>query len=461
MNDLLQRLRTLPALLFGNTRPDTHGQRRLRQIGRGFFGSAAQKTTGLLVSVLTVPLAVQHLGEERYGLWMAITSLLSWLAMSDLGLSYSLSLSVADAYGRNDREAAQKSVSSAFFALTFVAVVVSVIFLIAAPWIPWNQLFKVTQPLAQAELLPALIVAFLLFTINFPLSISTRVLLAYQEFARTNAWAIGINVLTLLALVLACWLQAGLPVLIGCFSGATVVVGLFLTRWLFKKHKPWLAPGWRTFDLQHACSLVRQGLWYFASGMTWAITSQIGTLIIASHLGATSVTPYSVAQRLFSYTMLVQSMVGGLLSITYTEARAKQDYEWIRRTMHRHLWLSGTVGGILCTALYFAAPTIITLWAGEEAVPTNGVLAWTAIWNFLLGWNVPYATLLIGLGRIKAMTLVGAGASVLSVILAYLWVGPYGASGVVAASTVAVGLVIFPAAMLDANLWFRSVRVNR
>ncbi|TLD70900.1 hypothetical protein FEM03_11385 [Phragmitibacter flavus] len=458
MNQLFHRLRAVLALLVGNKDPEhSHGQRRARQIGRGFLGSAAQKTTGLLVSVLSVPLAIEHLGDERYGLWMAITSLLSWLALSDLGLSYSLSLSVATAYGRDDQKAAQQSVSSAFYALSFVALALGAVFLLVAPWIPWNSLFNVVEPLTKSELVPALMVAFILFVINFPLSIPSRVLSAYQEFATVNAFGIAINLLTLAALVIACWLQAGLPVLIGCFSGASVIVGIVLAVWLFQKHKPWLAPRWKAFDLRHATDLIRKGLWFFANSITWAMVSQIGTLIIVHELGAASVTPYSVAQRLFSYSLLLQSMVGGLLSLTYTEALAKGDHPWILKTLGRHFWLSCAASAVLCAGLYLAAPSIISVWAGPEAVPSNGVLIWMALWNFLLGLTTPFATLLFGLGRIKMMTIYSAVTAVLNLVLALFWVKTYGMVGVVAASTVAIAVINLPACIIDVRHWLKHI----
>ncbi len=40
----------------------------------------------IIINFIIIPLTVNFLGQERYGLWMAITSLLALRSFSDLGL---------------------------------------------------------------------------------------------------------------------------------------------------------------------------------------------------------------------------------------------------------------------------------------------------------------------------------------------------------------------------------------
>lgn len=106
--------------------------RRIALTSASGVGSRAIASVTLLVSL---PLTVRYLGEERYGLWMTIGSLVSVLGITDLGLGYGLIARVAEADGRQDREHAAGAVATAFLLLSAVAVGILLVAGVAYPWI--------------------------------------------------------------------------------------------------------------------------------------------------------------------------------------------------------------------------------------------------------------------------------------------------------------------------------------
>ncbi len=172
-------------------------------------------------------------------------------------------------------------------------------------------------------------------------------------------------------------------------------------------------------------------------------------MIISHFLGTAEVTPYAVAFRLFTYASLLQTILAGSLTPAYTEAFARGDSAWIRKTLFRHLWLSGITTTLICGTLYAAGPLIIRYWAGTEAIPTGSTLAWMAAWNALLGVCYPIAIMLCGLGEPKRMTVYGGLTAALNLLLSFLWVTKYGVVGVVAASTIAFLLFNVPLTVIE------------
>lgn len=75
--------------------------RRIALTSATGIGSRVIASVTMLVSL---PLTVRYLGEERYGLWMTIGSLVSILGVTDLGLGYGVINRVAEADGRDDRD---------------------------------------------------------------------------------------------------------------------------------------------------------------------------------------------------------------------------------------------------------------------------------------------------------------------------------------------------------------------
>lgn len=445
-------------LLLGREDATSLAQLRNRRIGRGFVSSVGQKATALAVSVITVPLTVHYLGEERYGLWIAISSVTGWLALSDLGLSSSLGLAISTAFGRNDLESARRDIASAFYALCGIAVLLCVGFIAASPVVAWSAVFKVRGALAQAELYPAIAAAFMLFVLSFPLSVANRVLTSYQEFVTANWWLIAGNILTLAVLYFACRIGAGLPLLVICSSGAPLMIAAAMTVWLFCFAKPALAPIPSLFNLGRARELMSKGWWFFLTGVTWSINSQTDIFIISHFRGSIEVTPYAVAARLFSYASILQIVLAGSLVPAYAEANARGDATWILKTLRRHLWLSGITTAAICAGLYIGGPFIIHHWAGAAAIPSLSTLGWMAAWNVMLGVGYPIGSLLNGLGHTKGMTFYGGASAVLNVILSVWWIGRFGVAGVVAASAISFAVINLPLTITEAR--YRVKHVN-
>ena len=133
------------------------------------LSSGGAKVISVVTMLISVPLTLHYLGSERYGMWMTISSVIAMLGFADLGLGLGLMNAVAEAHGTDDRQAAVHYVSSAFFMLTGVAVIIGLAFALIYSHIPWARLFNVTSPLAVQEAGPAMAVFVACFTLNLPL----------------------------------------------------------------------------------------------------------------------------------------------------------------------------------------------------------------------------------------------------------------------------------------------------
>src|SRR5438034_11524886 len=72
--------------LFTRSRVDP-GPERYRRAGMTASTSYIAKVLTLLMGFVSVPLTVDYLGAERYGVWLTISSLLLWVALTDFGLA--------------------------------------------------------------------------------------------------------------------------------------------------------------------------------------------------------------------------------------------------------------------------------------------------------------------------------------------------------------------------------------
>jgi O-antigen/teichoic acid export membrane protein len=147
------------------------GRERYRRAGMTASTSYMAKGLTLLMGFVSVPLTVHYLGAERYGVWLTISSLLLWVALTDFGLSgYALVNVLSEAVGNDDRESARHYAASAFWALVTIALIIGVVFAAAFDFIPWRAVFRVSDATSTQELGSTCALVLTLFVINLPLS---------------------------------------------------------------------------------------------------------------------------------------------------------------------------------------------------------------------------------------------------------------------------------------------------
>jgi len=446
-------------LTLGRAEPANDGQRRYTRLLRGVLTGIAGRGIGTVISVISIPLTVGYLGGERYGLWIAISTLLAWLGLADLGLGNGLTNALSEAYASGRRDLARSYVTTAFFSLMAVMLLLGIAVTVAWPWLDWAAIFNVHSPAAKAEIGPAVAVSIALTLLSFPFSlVTTKIYLAHQEGTLANAWGIAANVASLLAILLVTHTQGGLVLLVIAFSGSQVFVGLASTLWLMLFHKPWLMPGIRALSAHATRKLANVGVMFFVVQIAGLLIFQTDNLIIAHFAGPDQVTPYSVAYRLFGYTSLLQLLIFPNLWPAYTEAIARHDVTWVRRTFRANSVLGTALTLVLALPLVFYGIAIIRVWAGPAAVPPFALMVWMAIWSVTYTLMTAVSCLQSAAGRIKNQMLYAISTAAVNIALSVWWVEPFGITGVIAATVISYAICNNIPALIDVTFLLRRLQ---
>jgi O-antigen/teichoic acid export membrane protein len=408
-----------------------HEQGRDVRILQGIFSGFAGKGVAALVSFISVPLTVRYLGAERYGAWVTISTFMAWVALADFGLSSSLTNVVSEGYAKDRQDLAQSYVAAAFWSLAGIAAVLALFFFLVWPVVPWDRVFNVQSRQAREEIAPAVAIAFLIFVLNFPVSIIAKIYGAYQEVAKGNGWSATGNVIGLAALVVVTQLHGGLVSLVIAVSGATLLVNVVSSVWLFGWSKPWLRPRPDRVTYSALRKLTSLGAMFFVIQIAALVLFQTDNLIIAHYLGAAAVTPYSVTWRLFTYTALFQLMASPSYWPAYAEAFARGDRAWVRQRFRLNLKI--TIGSSLALALPLVifGQWIIQKWAGRAAVPPQALLFWMGIWSLIYSAMNSQSCVLASSGRVKIQMIYSIIASIVNLILSIVLVQRLGLVGVI------------------------------
>jgi O-antigen/teichoic acid export membrane protein len=447
------------ALTLGRQQPANASQRRYTRILQSALTALAGRGVALLVSIISVPLTIGYLGVERYGVWIALSTLLTWLTLADLGLGNGLLNAVSEAYGQKRPDLAQRRVATAFWMLVVVAGIAGAALALSWPWLDWATLFGVVSPQARAEIGPALALAAGLALLNLPLGIGQRVLNAYQEGTVSNFWVAAGNIASLVGVVWVSQSEGGLSALVlGFFGLPTLIAGAGLV-WLFGAYKPWLRPDWRAIDLNDWRRLFQTGLEFFVLQIATLILFQTDNLVISYFLGADQVPGYSLVYRLFNYVLVLQALVLNPLWPAYAEAVSRGDWAWVRKTFRRALLWGMLMVVLMVVILLFAVQPLIRLWTGGVIEVSLPLAALMALWTALACWGNTFAFLQNGLGRIRIQTLAGLCLAGVNLGLSVLWVQSFGVTGVIAATVVAYACI--PAWVVPLDVWLTLRQTTR
>jgi O-antigen/teichoic acid export membrane protein len=355
---------------------------RYKRIAWTSVTSLGAKLTTLVAMLVAVPLTLRYLGGERYGMWMAITSSVLVLTFADLGIGNGLLNAISQSTGKEDHDAVQRYVSSAFFLLLAVAALLAALFLAAVRFVPWERVFNVNSPLAVHEARPAVAVFLACFCISLPLGIVQRIHFGLQEGYSNNLWVAAGSLLGFVALLFAIRKEAGLPWLVLTLAGGPVLALIFNAAFLFRK-RPWLIPRWAKSSRKHAWELLTLGMSFVIIQTCLAVASGVDNLIVAHQLGPSAVTQYSVPLRMFSALPVLLIMALNPLWPAYGESFARGDIDWARRALSRSLKVSLSSTLIAGATLVILGPTILTLWVHGRVQATFWLLAGMACWMVL------------------------------------------------------------------------------
>ena len=429
--------------------PRDHRERRARGMFQGTASAFVGRVLAISVSVISVPLTIGYLGGERYGAWVTIVSVITFLSVTDFGLAASLTNALGKAQAEDAQALGQRLVSSASLMLSLIALAILIAANAFAPRIAALLFPNLESPVARAEIVPAVMIALSIFALNLPLLVTSRVLAAHQESALANLWNMAGSLGNLAALLAVIWFRSGLPWLVfGCF-GVGLVANVACAVWLFGFRKPWLRPRLSFVDPAFVKVLFSDGSKFFVIGIGWMVNWQTDNMVIAHFLGATQVTPYAVTFSLFAIATGLQTLAYPNLWPAYTEAYAQRDYEWIRKTLRSNFKFSFLTTTAIVGFLTIFGSEIIRLWAGAAAVPPFPVIIWMALWRLMLSTLLVGSCLLNATGHLKGMTIYGTITAVLNLTLSILLAKLYGITGVIAATVIAFAVANYLPTFLE------------
>ncbi|WP_149955229.1 lipopolysaccharide biosynthesis protein [Zafaria cholistanensis] len=409
---------------------------RSRAMRSALISGMGAKVATTLLGFISVGIAVRVIGPVEYGIVATLVGLTGALGFLDFGIGNAAITVAARHYSTGSWRDLRKFVLNTFGFLSLVG------------FLALMSLGTMVLVFPDEALLPAegvdpsdIRYSILLFVVSsamsIPLTLGSRLALAYQKGWQANLVMLGASVLTFVSCYIGSLSAQGLLYFTACFVIFPVLLNGMLTVIQVKRTLS-LADGWRDgFSVRDLKGVLLGGAPFMVLSVATAAFSQGQSLVVAYVVGASGAALYGLVSKLFVGTMSLFSNALLQLWASTSHALAQRDVQWVRRTFSRMFALTMTVYGVVSVLLIAFGGIIIDIWTGSLVAVSRWDLFAFALWSLYSFGMSQFSMLLNGANRIwlqAALNLMVAGAAV---PLAIHWSEKIGIVGVPYANLVA------------------------
>ena len=367
---------------FDTTTEEGVNNERYRKIVLSTLTSFIGKFISVFTALYSVPLTLSYLGPENYGLLMVITSINVLLIFSDLGLGNGLVNSISKNSANNNHEAIKYSISSVFYLLSMISLIILIIYLFMGNSSQWNSLFNIKNANYSSSIKTSIKIFIICFIINVPISVVYKVQMGFQEIFISNIWqAIG-NLLGFLALIFFIKQHLSLPFLILALNGTPLVIAFinFINEFFFKRKL--LRPQIKYFKYSVSLEIIGFGLIFTLINLANVLGSSVDNFIITNNSGPSSLINYSIVTKLFSILYVITYFSAPFWP-AFSHALAQKNTNWARLAFKKILLVTTGITIIACFFLICFSKIIIHHWVGDKINPTMSlILGFVVFWIF-------------------------------------------------------------------------------
>jgi len=426
---------------------------RRSRIFPGLVASYANTAVGVICNFVAVPLYLRFLGREEYGLWLAVSGVVAYLGLLNLGVVQTTSTLVGTSVTAGDTVHASRVLATGFWTFARVSLVAAVGVLLVSPALPWKALIKGSQAL-QGEGRTVLILCALGFLAELPTGVFGGALRAVGQIRLQQRNAAFQNVGRVSVALAYLGMGGGLRGLVVALSAVNMAVGILNYRDL-RRTVEGIRVSPRLRDPSLARTMRAPSFFFLLLQVSSAIAFSADALVVSSHLGTASVAPYGIAQRLTFIALGLVMAVGSNYGPFFLDAYSKADTARLRALFVQATRASLALAAAAALSLLLVGPSFIRWWVGASNYVGFFPFSMMVLLMFVQMTLGPADALLTITANHRLYAVAGAWEAALSLGLSLWLVRPLGVGGV------ALGTII--ARMLGAgpvSLWasWRLVR---
>lgn len=417
---------------------------RTKNITQNILLSLICKSSNILCSLLIVPLTIDYIDADRYGIWLTVSSIVGWILFFDLGLGNGFRNHFVKARAANDIHLCRKYVSTTYFAITFIVSVVWLCAIAANYFIDWPSLLKVS-PEYREELTIVVFIVLSFTSLNMIVNLFGTLLTADLKpgFASLIG-AVGQWIVLGGIIILRNTTDGSLTYLALVFSGVPAITMALVSTvlFLFSNYRIY-RPTPKLFEKVLLHDIMGLGLKFFLIYICMIAVFQVINMVISREVGPMGVTQYNIANKYFSILFMVVTIIVQPIWSVVTDAYVKKDLVWLEKLIHKldTIFAISIIGNIV---LLIIAPFVYEIWIGDSVDIPYSLSIVMAIFVSCQTMGTIYVSVINGIGAVRIQCITYVLFAILSWPLFTLTGRTFGLTGIVfvpALANLALGII--------------------
>lgn len=361
------------------------------------------KGASILVSLAYVPLALGYLSPQKFGIWIALTSVISWMKLFDVGVGNGLRHQLATALALDKLEKANEMVSTTYFILAGIFGIALLAFFFVNPIIDWQALLN-TNEVSNGDLVYVSAVGVAAVALTFVLQLIQIVYAAQGDTATGNIIQLTGSLLALLGLwFVSIWAEPGnLLLAVMVIAGSPLLVYLIFTLWTFNRRFSELRPQWSKVKFRGNRDLFSLSGKFFVVQITATILYASLPFIITQFYGPEAVSEFHVARTIFNLPIMAIGLFTGPLVPLVTREFARSNLLWIQEALKKSL-LFAVVISLGTLLLIVISPWIYEVWLGEKIDVSYELSVYVGIYTIISVLVNPLSAFINAIGKINIL----------------------------------------------------------
>lgn len=351
-------------------------------------------------SFLLIRITLTYLNEYEYGLWITLSSILTWINCCDIGFGNGLKNKLSEALALNDVDLGRQYVSTAFAAIIAIAMIIFAVYVLVAPIIDWNKILNVSNTIPKLNLYVSLIV--LMFLFNFVLKLLGAIYSAQMLTSVGQTIHLAGVVLSLIIIyILTLFKKQGSFIevsFIHCF--ASLFIYLLLYPYTFYVRYSRLRPSFKFFRRFMFKDLIQLSWQFFLIQIATVVFFVATNLIIAQLFSPEYVTPYNIANKYYSFLHISACVLWAPIWPAATNAYVQNDISWLRSSFRKNMLVFGGVF-LLFIIMFFLAPFVFKIWLGDNVSISPQLSFVVMMQSVILSYGSFICYYINGIGKIR------------------------------------------------------------
>lgn len=379
------------------------------------------KGGSIVLQFVLVSLTIDYIKPNVYGVWLTLSSLVSWIAIFDIGIGNGLRNKLSESLAREDYRTSKVYVSTTYAIITIIAIVLIILYFFVSPFINWQTVFN-SDFIPEKELDCVVTVVSLCFFLKFITDIINIVAASFQMVSISSIVAFISNVcLTLAVWIITQTTSSNLLLLVLCLSFIPVLVSIGITIYLFSKTYKIVSPTLKAVNFKESKSIMTLGSQFFILQIISLVIFQTDNILIAQLFHPADVTDFNISYKYFSVVSILFTILLTPYWTAFTEAFFKNENIWIKKTIYTLMkyWVLSIITLII---MVFCAEFFIKLWVGNLVTVSLPLSIFISLYIIILNWNAIFANFLNGVGKIRLQIFLAIIAGIINIPLCILFV---------------------------------------